>query len=302
MSAITAVYVAIKIVSLNTCDKSVISEITAVYVAIKTIVSLNNCDKSMMSAITTVYVATKTIVSLNTYDKSVMSAITDIYIAIKTIISLNNCDKSMMSAITAVYVAIKTIISSNTCDKSVKFAITAVYVVILNKSWKQHPTKQLLCGHLTPITKTIQVRRTKHAKCYWGIKDELISDILLWTPSYGRAKAGRPARTYIQQLRADTVCSFEDLPEAMDDRDGWRERVRKICAGGAAWWRCYQNDRQFEHLQYLPNSLLVFFLTLIIKLKYVLMSVCTFWGYTSKMNKNRMSVKNVWWIKKSIFF
>ena len=34
------------------------------------------------------------------------------------------------------------------------------------------------------------------------------------------AKAGRPARTYIQQLYADTGCSPEDLPEAMDDRRG----------------------------------------------------------------------------------
>ena len=29
---------------------------------------------------------------------------------------------------------------------------------------------------------------------------ELISDALLWTPAYGQAKAGRPARIYIQQL------------------------------------------------------------------------------------------------------
>ena len=28
-------------------------------------------------------------------------------------------------------------------------------------------------------------------------KDELIRDVLLWTPSHGRAKAGRPARTYV---------------------------------------------------------------------------------------------------------
>ena len=29
---------------------------------------------------------------------------------------------------------------------------------ILNKSWRQHPTKIQLYGHLPPITKTIQVR------------------------------------------------------------------------------------------------------------------------------------------------
>ena len=40
--------------------------------------------------------------------------------------------------------------------------------------------------------------------------DEFISDVLLWTPTYGQAKAGRPARTYIQQLCDDTRCSPED--------------------------------------------------------------------------------------------
>ena len=48
------------------------------------------------------------------------------------------------------------------------------------------------------------------------------------TSSHGRAKTGRPARTYIQQLCANTGCSLEDLPEAMDDREGWWERVREI--------------------------------------------------------------------------
>ena len=44
------------------------------------------------------------------------------------------------------------------------------------------------------------------------------SKVLLWTPSHGWAKAGRPARTYIQQLCGDTECHLEDLPEAMDKR------------------------------------------------------------------------------------
>ena len=59
-----------------------------------------------------------------------------------------------------------------------------------------------------------------------------ISDLLLWTPTYGRAKAGRAARTYIQQLCEDTGCSPEDLPEVMNDREKWRERVRDIRASG----------------------------------------------------------------------
>ena len=66
--------------------------------------------------------------------------------------------------------------------------------------------------------------------------DELISDILLRTPSHWQAKAGRPDRTYIQHVCADTGCSPEDKPGAMDDRDGWWEGVREIRAGDATWW------------------------------------------------------------------
>ena len=109
--------------------------------------------------------------------------------------------------------------------------------VILNKSCRQHPTKHQLYGCLPPITKTIQVRRTRHAGHCWRSRDELNINVLQWTPTYGRAKAGRPARTYIQQLCEDTECSPEDLPEAMNDREKWRERIRDIRAGGTTlWW------------------------------------------------------------------
>ena len=87
-----------------------------------------------------------------------------------------------------------------------------------------------------PITKTIQVRRTRHAGHCWRSRDELIRDVLLWTPTHGRAKAGRPARTYIQQLCEDTGCCPEDLPRAMNDWEEWRERVRDIRATSAIWW------------------------------------------------------------------
>ena len=111
---------------------------------------------------------------------------------------------------------------------------------ILNKSWRQHPTRHQLYGHLPPITKTIQVRRTRHAGHCWRSRNELVNDVLLWTPTYGRAKAGRPARTYIEQLCEDTGCSPEDLPEAMNDREKWRERVRDIRASGMTrWWWWY---------------------------------------------------------------
>ena len=80
--------------------------------------------------------------------------------------------------------------------------------------------------------KIIQVRRTRLAGHCWRSRDELICDVLLWTPTYGQEKAGRPARTYLQQLSEDTGCSPEDLPGATK----WWERVRDIHAGSTTWW------------------------------------------------------------------
>ena len=81
-------------------------------------------------------------------------------------------------------------------EKKLDGNYTRMLRAILNKSWRQHPTRHQLYGHLPPITKTIQVRRTRHAGHCWRSRDKLIRDVLLWTPTHGRAKA----RTYIQQL------------------------------------------------------------------------------------------------------
>ena len=117
-------------------------------------------------------------------------------------------------------------------EKKLDGNYTRMLRAILNKSWWQHPTKHHLNGHRPSITKTIQIRRIRHAGHCWRSRDELISNVLLWTPTYGRAKGGRPAGTYIQQLCEDTGCSPEDLPEERNDREKWRERVRDIRASG----------------------------------------------------------------------
>ena len=121
-------------------------------------------------------------------------------------------------------------------EKKLDGNYTKMLRAILNKSWRQDTTKHQLYGHIPPITKTIQVRWTRHVGHCWRSRDKLISYVLLWAPTYGRAKAGWPARTYIQQLCEDTGCSPEDLPETMNDRLKWRVRVRDICASGMTWW------------------------------------------------------------------
>ena len=47
-------------------------------------------------------------------------------------------------------------------EKKIDGNYTRMLQAILNKSWRQHPTRYQLYGHPPPITKTIQVRRTRH--------------------------------------------------------------------------------------------------------------------------------------------
>ena len=54
-------------------------------------------------------------------------------------------------------------------EKKLDGNYTRMLRAILNKSWRQQPTKQQLYGHLPPIQKTIQVRRTRHARHCWKI-------------------------------------------------------------------------------------------------------------------------------------
>ena len=94
-------------------------------------------------------------------------------------------------------------------------------LAIWNKSCKQHPTKQQLYGHLPPILKPHPNRTYKICRTLL----EKQGRTRTWlSPIHGPASVGWLARTYSHQLCADTGCRLEDLPGAMDDRDGWRDR------------------------------------------------------------------------------
>ena len=77
--------------------------------------------------------------------------------------------------------------ANKTQTKKLDSNYTRLLRAIWNKYWEQHPTKQRLSGHLPLISKTIQVKRTRHAA---HGKDKLISDFSLWNPTHGW-----PART-----------------------------------------------------------------------------------------------------------
>ena len=115
-------------------------------------------------------------------------------------------------------------------EKSLDGAYTRMLRAVLNISWKQHPTKKELYGNIPPLSVIIRERRMRFAGHCGCSKDELARDVLLWHPRQGKTPIGRPARTYIDQLRDDSGITSEDLSTAMLDRQGWKERVKTVRA------------------------------------------------------------------------
>ena len=65
-------------------------------------------------------------------------------------------------------------------------------VTVFFKSPKQHPKNNN------------QVKWARQAGHCWWSKDELISDVALWTPTHGHTSVSWSAKTYILQLCGDT--------------------------------------------------------------------------------------------------
>ena len=91
-------------------------------------------------------------------------------------------------------------------EKKLDGNYTRMLRAILNKSWRQHHTRHQLYGHLPPIMKTIQARRTRHAGHCWRSRDGLISDVLRWTPHMaGQKQDDQLEHTYSSYVRIRDV-------------------------------------------------------------------------------------------------
>ena len=103
---------------------------------------------------------------------------------------------------------------------------------IVNKSWRQHSTKYQLYGHLPTITKTIQVRRTRHAEHCCRSRGELISDALLWTPHMAEQRQdGELEHTYSSSVRIRDVTLKTCQKRWTIGRNGYRgSRISVLAA------------------------------------------------------------------------
>ena len=99
-------------------------------------------------------------------------------------------------------------------EKNLDSNCTRMLRVILNKSWKHHPTKHQLYGYLPPISKTIQIWRIRPVGYCKRSKDEIMK-LFPVDASHERAGVGRPARTYLPQLWKDRKCKCDGRSRRM---------------------------------------------------------------------------------------
>ena len=67
-----------------------------------------------------------------------------------------------------------------------------------------------------------QVRRLQFAGHCYRSKNEVVIRVILWEPRHGRRSKGRPAKSYINILAADTGDERSELPGLMGNRERWK--------------------------------------------------------------------------------
>ena len=113
-------------------------------------------------------------------------------------------------------------------EKKLVSNYTIMLRAILNMSRRQHPKSSSYTATYHPSGKLSKLDKPDMQDTAGKVRT---NSYAIYSFSHGRAKVGRPSRIYLQQLCTDAGYSLEDLLGAMDDRDGWRERVREIYAG-----------------------------------------------------------------------
>ena len=72
---------------------------------------------------------------------------------------------------------------------------------------------------------TIHIRKTRFTCHCYRSEEEIIKDVLLWTPNHRTKKLERPRKTYVKQLCEDTDLTIEELKTEMKDRLTWKKIV-----------------------------------------------------------------------------
>ena len=87
---------------------------------------------------------------------------------------------------------------------------------------ENHVSNKELYAEVPKATDTVKQKRLKLAGHCYRHPEEAASNLVLWTPNHGKRRRGRPARTFVQQLRDDTGLQEREMASLMLSRDQWR--------------------------------------------------------------------------------
>ena len=105
---------------------------------------------------------------------------------------------------------------------------TKMLRVVKNVTWKDHMPNKILYANTPKITDTIKANRVQFSGHCLRSSEELVSRAILWEPKHGHRTRGRPRKTFVDQLEADTDIPRELLPETMANIEMWRRTVKFI--------------------------------------------------------------------------
>ena len=111
-------------------------------------------------------------------------------------------------------------ILTKSLEKRLNGNYTRMLRAILNRSWKDHAKNKDIYGNIMDICTSIRQQRLRFSGHCWGSKLELASDVIIYHPTHGKRKRGRPRRKYVDQLMDDTLCDINEIKKAKEDRDG----------------------------------------------------------------------------------
>ena len=120
-------------------------------------------------------------------------------------------------------------------EKKLHRNYTLMLHAVLSKSCKQHPTKKAAVQPLTSHLKNELGKMSRHVRHCQRNKDELISNVLVWTLTHGCATVGLPAKTYLYQLYVNTGYGLVNLTGVIEYMGRYRETDSKICVLSTTW-------------------------------------------------------------------
>ena len=108
---------------------------------------------------------------------------------------------------------------------------TRLLMRVLNLSWRNHPTLEIIYRDLPRVSTLVCKRRVQFAGHCARASDELVSSFVLWRHPSSKNRSRK--LTFPDRIKRDTEIPEENLLGAMQDREYWKGVVNAISAEAA---------------------------------------------------------------------